>query len=109
MYYPMRTSTIFLAWPGLAKAFTFLDIMPKNSEVGERAVKIFLESLNNFRKAQCYFNIPIALATCLTDLCFLDPLNGYGLLLVSMHGFLVQSFTLLHSIAISVTHGIFPA
>ena len=56
---------------------------------------VFLESLDGFLKAQCYFSIPIATATLLTDVFHLDPLNGYGFLPVAINGFLAQTFTLL--------------
>lgn len=56
---------------------------------------VFLESLDGFLKAQCYFSIPIAAATLVTDVFHLDPLNGYGFLPVAINGFLAQTFTLL--------------
>lgn len=61
----------------------------------EEAKRPFLESLSSFLQAQCYFSIPIAIATLITDPFHLDPLNAYGFLPVAMNGFLPQTFTLL--------------
>ena len=54
-----------------------------------------MESLNSFLQAQCYFSIPIAVSTLISDPFHLDTINGFGFLPVAINGFLPQTFTLL--------------
>lgn len=85
--------TLF-SWLGLTIAATISYKWPHRSESSEKAMDIFLENLDGFMKAQCYFS-SIAVATLLTDVFHLDPLKGYAFLPVAVNGFLAQTFTLL--------------
>lgn len=93
--YIIQSILVLLSWLGLTIASTISYRKPHRSEQSERAMDVFLESLDGFLKAQCYFSIPIAVVTMLTDVFHLDPLNGYGFLPVAINGFLAQTFTLL--------------
>lgn len=93
--YIIQSILVLLSWLGLAIASTISYRKPHRSEQSERAMDVFLESLDGFLKAQCYFSIPIAVVTLLTDVFHLDPLNGYGFLPIAINGFLAQTFTLL--------------
>ena len=57
--------------------------------------EIFLESASGFLLFQNYFGIPLAIAALTLNPFKIDPLNGYGLLSVSICGFLPQTFTLM--------------
>ena len=93
--YIIQSILVLLCWLGLATSSAVSYKLPHHTESSEKAMDVFLESLDGFLKAQCYFSIPIAAATLLTDVFHLDPLNGYGFLPVAINGFLAQTFTLL--------------
>ena len=93
--YIIQSILVLLSWLGLTFASTISYRKPHRSEQSEKAMDVFLESLDGFLKAQCYFSIPIAVVTLLTDVFHLDPLNGYDFLPVAINGFLTQTFTLL--------------
>lgn len=86
---------MLLSWLGLTIASIISYKWPHHSKSSDKAMDVFLQSMDGFLKAQCYFSIPIATATLLTDVFHLDPLNGYGFLPVAINGFLAQTFTLL--------------
>lgn len=54
-----------------------------------------LEAVSSFQAAQCYFSIPLAVAAFYTDPFTLDPLNAFGLLPVSVNGFMPEIMTLM--------------
>ena len=54
-----------------------------------------LKSIPAFHAAQCYFSIPLAVAAFVSNPFTMDPLNAFGLLPVSINGFLPQIFTLM--------------
>jgi hypothetical protein len=57
--------------------------------------KTLLEAISSFQAAQCYFSIPLAIAAFYTDPFTLDPLNAFGLLPVSVNGFMPEIMTLM--------------
>lgn len=54
-----------------------------------------LQSITAFHAAQCFFSIPLAVTAFFSNPFTLDPLNAFGLLPVSINGFLPQIFTLM--------------
>ena len=93
--YVIQSVLVLSSWLGLVVASTTSFYRPNHSESAENANDVFLESLNSFLLAQCYFSIPIAVSTLITDPFHLDSMNGYGFLPVAINGFLPQTFTLL--------------
>ncbi|KAL8705899.1 MAG: hypothetical protein Q9225_007999, partial [Loekoesia sp. 1 TL-2023] len=93
--YIIQSIMVLLSWLGLAVSSAVSYKWPHHSESSKKAMDVFLESLDGFLKAQCYFSIPIAAATLVTDVLHMDPLNAYGFLPVAINGFLAQTFTLL--------------
>lgn len=93
--YVIQSVLVLFSWLGLAIASTIKSHRPIRSETAGKAKDVFLESLNSFLQAQCYFSIPIAVSTLITDPFHLDAINGYGFLPVAINGFLPQTFTLL--------------
>ncbi|KAL8859002.1 MAG: hypothetical protein Q9178_004483 [Gyalolechia marmorata] len=93
--YVIQSVLVLFSWLGLAIASWTSFYKPTRSGSAEKAREVFLESLNSFQQAQCYFSIPIAVTTLITDPFHLDPVNGYGFLPVAINGFLPQTFNLL--------------
>jgi len=93
--YVIQSILVLFSWLGLAIASTISFYRPIGSESAEKAKDVFLDNLNRFLQAQCYFSIPIAVSTLITDPFHLDTVNGYGFLPVAINGFLPQTFTLL--------------
>jgi hypothetical protein len=54
-----------------------------------------LDAISSFQAAQCYFSIPLAIAAFYTDPFTLDPPNAFGLLPVSVNGFMPEIMTLM--------------
>ncbi|KAL8698401.1 MAG: hypothetical protein Q9201_006590 [Fulgogasparrea decipioides] len=93
--YVVQSVLVLFSWLGLAIASSTSFYKPIRSGSAGKAKKVFLESLNSFQLAQCYFSIPIAVTTLITDPFHLDSVNGFGFLPVAMNGFLPQTFNLL--------------
>ena len=93
--YAIQSFLVLFSWLGLAIASTTSFYRPTRSKSAEKAKDVFLDSLNSFLQAQCFFSIPIAVSTLITDPFHLDTINGYGFLPVAINGFLPQTFTLL--------------
>lgn len=57
--------------------------------------KTLLEAISTFQAAQCYFSVALDIAAFYTDPFSLDPLNAFGLLPVSVNGFMPEIMTLM--------------
>ncbi|KAL8724157.1 MAG: hypothetical protein Q9166_008107 [cf. Caloplaca sp. 2 TL-2023] len=93
--YVIQCALVLFSWLGLAIASSTSFYLPIRSGSAEKAKEVFLESLNTFQRAQCYFSIPIAVTTLINDPFHLDTINGFGFLPVAINGFLPQTFNLL--------------
>ncbi|KAL8721920.1 MAG: hypothetical protein Q9181_007605, partial [Wetmoreana brouardii] len=93
--YVIQSAVVLFSWIGLAIASMTSVHRRIRSGSAEKTKEVFLASLNSFLLAQCYFSIPIAVSTLITDPFHLDAINGYGFLPVAINGFLPQTFTLL--------------
>ena len=95
--YVIQSLLIVLCWVALAVSGYLLwrhrrrSQKPRPSE----SRNILLKSIPGFHAAQCYFSIPLAVAAFYTNPFTMDPLNAFGLLPVSINGFLPQIFTLM--------------
>ena len=93
--YVVQSVLVLFSWLGLAIASSTSFYLPIRPGTAENAKEVFLESLNSFQRAQCYFSIPIAVTTLITDPFHLDTVNGFGFLPVAINGFMPQTFNLL--------------
>ncbi|KAI4159308.1 MAG: hypothetical protein L6R39_000398 [Caloplaca ligustica] len=93
--YVIQSVLVLFSWLGLSIASWTSFYQPTRSGSAKKAKEVFLESLNSFQRAQCYFSIPIAVTTLITDPFHLDTVNGFGFLPVAINGFLPQTFNLL--------------
>lgn len=86
-----------MCWLALASnALVTWEKRRRSQEVDlSEAKKTLLEAISSFQAAQCYFSIPLAIAAYYTDPFTLDPLNAFGLLPVSVNGFMPEIMTLM--------------
>lgn len=93
--YIIQSLIVILCWVALAVgsclAWRNRPLRPQSS----RFRGVLLESLTGFHAAQCYFSIPLAAASFFSNPITMDPLKAFGLLPVSINGFLPQILTLL--------------
>lgn len=95
--YVIQLSIVIFCWVALAVG-SFLTWRNRNRLQKPRTSKFrksLLQSLTGFHAAQCFFSIPLAVATFFSNPFTMDPLNAFGLLPVSINGFLPQIFTLM--------------
>jgi hypothetical protein len=88
----MQAILVALCWLALLGSSIYTHFA---SEKESEWKEIFLESVSGFLLFQNYFGVPLAIAALTLDPFNIDPLNGYGLLSVSICGFLPQILTLM--------------
>jgi hypothetical protein len=88
---------IVLCWIALAidALITRRNQSPSRKETLSEWRKFLVDVISGFQAAQCYFNIPLAIAAYICGPFNLDPLNAFGLLPVSTNGFMPEIFTLM--------------
>ncbi len=95
--YVIQSSIVIFCWVALAVG-SFLAWRNRHRLQKHQTSKFresLLQSITAFHAAQCFFSIPLAVAAFFSNPFTLDPLNAFGLLPVSINGFLPQIFTLM--------------
>ena len=95
--YVIQSLLIVLCWVTIAVSGCVTRGQSRRSQKprpsGSR--KVLIRSIAAFHGAQCFFSISLAVAALFTNPFTLDPLNAFGLLPVSINGFLPQVFILM--------------